>query len=641
MIIATAGHVDHGKTLLVKALTGVDTDRLPEEKRRSLTIDLGFAYLPVGASTTIGFIDVPGHERFIRNALCGLAGTDFVLFIVAADDGPMPQTREHLAIVDLLGISRGAIAVTKIDRVDEEHMELVRDEIAELFAATSLADAPLFPVSAMTGDGIAALQEHLKDCAQATPPRATTKNFRLAIDRRFDVVGAGLVATGTVFSGRLDVGDQVAIAGADMNLRVRGIHAQNAQSETASAGQRCALNLAGTELRKDQINRGDWVATGNVPAPARKIDGELAVLKSETRALGHWTPVHVHLGAAETTGRVAVLEAKNLAPGETGLVQLVLDGAIGAVHGDRYIIRDQSARRTIGGGRVIDIFPPKRGRSKPDRIAWLRAMAAEDDEQALRFLLALSNRGVELSQFGANRNLTPAELAAIEKKACSKVIAAGDERIGFSKASWSELRATVVQRMKEWHDATPGTVGLGENRILQGTGIKLAGHIAAAISGELVRDGALVREDLGVRLPSHSAQLQGADAKLWPKVERAFAESKLRPLTAREVGAACDTDFKKMEALLNRAGRLGKVARISKTRYALPAGLRELGHIAENLAASAQDETLMVQAFRDASGIGRNMTIEILEYFDRQKFTQRVGEGRKIVQTADKVFGTG
>lgn len=249
---AAHGVIDHGKTLLIKALTGVDTDRLPEEKKRNLTIDLGFAYLPLNDAETIGFIDVPGHEKFIRNMLCGVAGIDFVLFIVAADDGPMPQTLEHLAILDLLGVSRGAVALTKIDRVEEVRAVEVSEEIDELFADTSLAGIPVFPVSAITGDGVDAVKQHLLDAAADMPPRPATGNFRLAIDRSFDVVGAGLVVTGTVFSGKIHTSSPARVLGADMDIRLRGIHAQNTESETGQAGQRCALNLAGTNLDKDR-----------------------------------------------------------------------------------------------------------------------------------------------------------------------------------------------------------------------------------------------------------------------------------------------------------------------------------------------------------------------------------------------------
>ena len=636
MIIATAGHVDHGKTLLVKALTGTDTDRLPEEKKRNLTIDLGFAYLPAGDAETIGFIDVPGHERFVRNALCGLAGTDFVLFIIAADDGPMPQSVEHLAIVDLLGIQRGAVALTKIDRVSERRRSEVTDEVAALISGTTLAGAPVYPVSAMTGDGIEDLAAHLQEAAANTPRRQADNNFRLAIDRRFDISGAGLVATGTVFSGGVNVADSVEILGADMTLRVRGIHAQNAQSDTGRAGQRCAINLAGPQLRKDRIARGDWVVSGNVPPPVRKLDGELRVLANEARALNHWTPVHVHLAAAETTGRVAILEAKSIAPGASGLVQLVLDHPIGAVFGDRFIIRDQSAQRTIGGGRVIDVFPPARGRAKPERLKWLNAMSESEHAAALAKLLTVSETGIELARFAQNRNLTDSESADIESQADARVVIDGQDRIAFSSAQWARLSATVRSQIAKWHAATPDVAGLSENRILDGTGTRINRRWAAAIAAELVRDGVLARAGAGVRIPTHSAKLQGEDAKLWKLAEASFSSAGLRPITAREIAQDCRLELRKTEAFLTRAGRLGLVIRISKTRFSTPDQLMELAAIAEKLARADSNNMLMVAEFRDASGVGRNMTIEILEYFDRQKFTRRVGEGRKVVQAADK-----
>ncbi|MGI9409999.1 MAG: SelB C-terminal domain-containing protein, partial [Hyphomicrobiaceae bacterium] len=430
--------------------------------------------------------------------------------------------------------------------------------------------------------------------------------------------------------------DSVDVLGADMTLRVRGIHAQNAQSDTGRAGQRCALNLAGPQLRKDRIARGDWIVSGNVPPPVRKLDGELRVLANEARVFNHWTPVHVHLAAAETTGRVAVLESRSIAPGGSGLVQLVLDNPIGAVFGDRFIIRDQSAQRTIGGGRVIDVFPPARGRAKPERLKWLNAMSEDDHAAALDRLLNVAETGVELNRFAQNRNLTTPETADTERQADARIIAEGQERIAFSGAHWARLSATVRTQMAKWHAASPDVAGFSENRILDGTGSRINRRWAAAIAAELVRDGVLARAGTGVRIPSHSAKLQGEDAKLWTVAEQTFSSAGLRPITAREIAQDCGLELRKTESFLVRAGRLGLVARISKTRFLTPDQLLELAAIAEKLANADSDGMLMVAEFRDASGVGRNMTIEILEYFDRQKFTRRVGEGRKVVQAADK-----
>ena len=639
MIIATAGHVDHGKTLLIKALTGVDTDRLPEEKDRNLTIDLGFAYLPIDGAETIGFIDVPGHEKFIRNMLCGVAGIDFILFIVAADDGPMPQTEEHLAILDLLGVRHGAVALTKIDRVDDERVNAVTKEIKLLFEDTSLEGLPIFPVSALSGKGIDLIKNHLTAIAKQMPLHPITGNFRLAIDRSFNVVGAGLVVTGTVFSGRLEVGATARVLSADMDVRVRGVHAQNRKAQAGQLGQRCALNLAGNDLDKTLIRRGDWVVAGAVPRPAFKIDTRIRVLKSEARPLGHWTPVHVHAAAAETTGRVAILEGTNILPGHTGLAQLVLDNSIGAVHDDSLIIRDQSAKRTIAGGKVIDVFPPTRGRSKPQRLKFLVAMEEKDDGLALTTLLDTASNGVDLNTFANTRNLTPDDLAILVDLIPMKVIKTSQTNIGFSSECWSDLSTNVQQNLNEWHRKFPDTVGPAENRILSGTGIRLPPETSSAIAADLVREGILVKEGMGVRLPTHKPRLEGADATNWNKIKPILLAGALRPPVVVEIARELGKEPRKIESLLVRAGRHGLVIRVAKNRFFTPETIEKLAIIAEKISLTVEDRMVTAANFRDASDIGRNLAIEVLEFFDKVKFTRRVGDGHEIIRSAKEAFG--
>ena len=385
MLIATAGHVDHGKTVLVKALTGVDTDRLPEEKARGLSIDLGFAYHTRPDGGVLGFVDVPGHERFIRNMLAGVAAIDYALLVVAVDDGPMPQTREHLAILDLLGVSAGAVVVTKVDLSDDSRVAAVTGRIEKLVEGTGLEGAPVFPVSALSGAGMAALHEHLTGlAAERRAARVRTgARFRLAVDRCFTVRGAGVVVTGAVFSGEVAVGDRLVLAPAGTGVRVRRIHAQSRPAERGTPGERCAINLAGTELGRTDIRRGDWLTGEPSPGVSQRFDAELRVLASEERPLSHWTPVHVHAGAASLTGRVAVLEGRSIAPGQQGLVQVVVDQPFVGVRGDRFILRDQSARRTVAGGAVLDPAGAIRGRARPERITALRAFAAHAPDRAL------------------------------------------------------------------------------------------------------------------------------------------------------------------------------------------------------------------------------------------------------------------
>ena len=374
MIVATAGHVDHGKTALVRALTGVDTDRLPEERKRGLTIDLGFAYRALDDDHVIGFVDVPGHERFVRNMLAGVGSIDLALVVVAADDGVMPQTREHTAILDLLGVTECIAVVSKVDKVETARADEVGEEIEALLSATGMRGAGIHRVSAVSGAGIDALSGALRARARGLAARAANGRFRLCVDRAFMLRGAGLVVTGTVHAGVASTGERLVVTPSGHDARIRGIHAQDRPADHARAGERCALNLAGRDIESGAVVRGDWIVDRALHAPSDRIDARLQVLAEEPRALRHWTPVHAHLAAAHSTARVAVLGAGSIAPGDSGRVQIVLDRPIHALAGDRIVIRDQSATRTMGGGAVIDPFSPKRGRARPARLAWLDAI---------------------------------------------------------------------------------------------------------------------------------------------------------------------------------------------------------------------------------------------------------------------------
>ena len=609
MIIATAGHVDHGKTLLVKTLTGVDTDRLPEEKKRGMTIDLGFAYLPIESSETVGFVDVPGHERFVHNMLAGVAGIDFALFIIAADDGPMPQTREHLAILNLLGITNGAIALTKIDRVTDLRVQEVQDEIASLFASTTLARSPVFPVSAITGEGVEDLKAHLLREARDWRPRKPAGNFRLAVDRCFSISGAGLIVTGTAVSGSVSVGDTVRVLRAGLTLRARMIHAQNAASSLGRAGQRCAINLAGSGLKHELIERGDWVVTGEVPEAVQKFDARLRVLKSEIRPLAHWTPVHVHLGAADVTGRVVILEGTSIAPGTEALVQIVLDRPTGALYGDGLIIRNQSAQRTIGGGRVVDIFPPVRGRSKPARLAYLTAMNNVETSSAFSSLLQAAPRGLNLARFAQNRNLTAEEAAQLFTGASTKSVATPSGMVGFSPENWNRLKAAVVEALTSLHHRAPAVIP-NEERVLLEAGLRLPKGVSAVLAAELTKEGVIARGASGVRLRTHVAQLSPADAALW----------------------------KKTESFLVRVARLGLLVRVAENRFFPPEGLRSHAKFTEAIAAANQGSVKGAE-LRDRTRIGRTLAIEVLEYFDRIKFTRRTGDEHHVLRPAREALG--
>jgi len=636
MIVATAGHVDHGKTLLVKALTGTDTDRLPEEKKRGLTIDLGFAYWQPADGPVIGFVDVPGHERFVRNMLAGVGIVDIALLVVAADDGVMPQTLEHLAILDLLGISTGVVALTKIDRVDPARVDEVADAVRAVLSGTGLAKAPVFPLSARTGDGVAELAAHLEGVARTLAARDARGHFRLAVDRCFTIAGAGLVVTGSVFSGRVTVGDTMVLSPRGIAGRVRGLHAQNRQAETARAGQRCALNLVGAELDKDHVHRGDWVLSEAAHAPTARFDAELRVLAGETRALKHWTPMHLHLGAADVTCRVAVLEGGRIAPGETGLAQLVLDHAIGALAGDRFILRDQSARRTVAGGRIIDPFAPARGRARPARLGQLDALRHENPAAALAGLVAAVPEGVDLDRFALARNLRADEAAGVFDTVDMAVLEAADGPVGMAPDSHDRLLSNYTAALAAWHQRQPDSLGPDADALRRAVQPRVTDAVFAAITRSLLENGKIARRGTIVHLPDHRPEPTPADAALWRKVEPLLAAGGARPPRVRELAEALDMDLKPLEAYLARAAQLGVIVRVTHNRVYPPAAVLDLARVAEALAA---DGPFTAGDFRDRSGIGRNLTIEVLEFFDHAGFTHRTGEKRRVFRAASDIFG--
>ena len=419
MIIGTAGHIDHGKTTLVRALTGIDTDRLPEEKARGISIELGYAYAPLANGDVLGFVDVPGHERFVHTMLAGATGIDFALLVVAADDGVMPQTREHLHILTLLGIEAGAIALTKVDAVDADRITTVTREIRSLMANTLLAEVPIFSVSGRTGIGVDVLRRFLEQRALEQGGRNDgDAHFRLAVDRSFTLAGFGTVVTGTVHSGEVQVGESLIVAPAGHAVRVRGIHAQDRTSERGTVGQRCALNLAG--ISREDVQRGDWVVAPPVSLSVERFDARLTLLVDEDKPLRSGAMTHLHLGAAHVPARVVILDSEpsvggrddEIAPGQTGLVQFVLQRTIASWRGDRFIVRDGSASRTLGGGQVLDPFAPQRYRRSAERLRTLRALQEPSAAAQLAALIENAPFGVDLVRFGRAANVRNPERLA-------------------------------------------------------------------------------------------------------------------------------------------------------------------------------------------------------------------------------------
>ena len=641
MIVATAGHIDHGKTLLVKALTGIDADRLPEEKQRGMTIDLGFAYHTLADGTVLGFVDVPGHERFIGNMLAGVTGIDYALLVVAADDGPMPQTREHLAILDLLGVRRGVVALTKIDRVEADRVAEVTAAITNILAPTTLAEAPIFPVSAITGDGVEALATHLSSIAAAASDRDVHGNFRLAIDRSFTVAGAGLVVTGTVFTGRVEVGTHLFLAESGQSARVRGIHANNQESSVGVTGQRCAINLAGVD--KEIVRRGDWLVSSADLRPVRKIDTDLLVLATELRPLRHWTPVHVHLGAADTTGRIAILGADQIAPGASARVQLVLDHPIGAVARDHFIVRDQSAQRTIGGGHVIDIFPPARGRARPERLAMLDALDTGDDGLALTRALEAAPTGLDLQRFAIARNLTADELAAMVEPSDAVVVGPAASRLAYTKAAWQSLRDDTLAALDRYHEQHTDRLGPSVAQLRRSLGRHIAEEAFTGLVDALTADGTVASDGMLLHRPSQKPVLAPEDKRIWVEITPLLNETPHQPPVVHDLAREVGISPEQIARTLRRAAALGLVVQASKNRFFESGALASLATVFEEVAQDAAQEGLdgvSPGAFRDRAGMGRNLAIEMLEFFDRAGLSRREGNVRRLIRPAREVFPT-
>ncbi len=627
MIVGTAGHIDHGKTSLVKALTGVDADRLKEEKARGITLDLGYAYTPLPNGDILGFIDVPGHEKLVHNMLAGATGIDTVLLIVAADDGVMPQTVEHVQILDLLGLHRGAIALTKIDLAPPERVVEVTAQIAVLLKGTGLAGSPVFPLSCVTGQGVGALRAHLEQAAQASPERTAQGGFRLAVDRAFSLNGIGTVVTGTVFAGSVAVGDTLCLSPSGLEMRVRGIHAQNRPAQAGQAGQRCALNLGGVE--KGQIARGDWVLAPFLHHPATRIDVSLRLL-SDIAPLKHLSPVHVHLGASHVTGRVVLLEHETLAPGGVALAQLMLDRAVGAALGDRFILRDASAQRTLGGGRVLDTRPPARGRRTPQRLSVLAAWQHPALPEIFGALLAHSPHGVDLDVFAANANVTEAMLRRLTATVPCVIAHLRPPATAFLPARWQVLCDAALDALARVHAESGDALGLNAEQLRMRTAPQMTRAAFAALIEQLLHEGRLARDGSWLHLPGHAITLGAAEEGIWREVEPLLAEMPFQPPRVRDIGRALGHDEVQVRNLMRRLARMGRVYLVAHDHYYLPDAVARLAGIARETAADHARQEIYAAEFRTRIDTGRKLAIHILEFFDRTGYTRRVHDAHRI-----------
>lgn len=601
MIIATAGHVDHGKTTLLQAITGVNADRLPEEKSRGMTIDLGYAYWPQPDGRVLGFIDVPGHEKFLSNMLAGVGGIDHALLVVACDDGVMAQTREHLAILQLTGKPSLTVALTKADRVEAQRVEEVRGDVTAVLAEFGFTDATLFATAATENQGIAELREHLLQLSARAHPQH--QRFRLAIDRAFTVKGAGLVVTGTALSGEVNVGDTLWLTGVDKPMRVRGLHAQNQAVGQAWAGQRIALNIVG-DAQKEALNRGDWLLSVRPPEASERVIVELQCHTPLTQ----WQSLHIHHAASHITGRVSLLEGD--------LAELVLDTPLWLADNDRLVLRDISARVTLAGARVVTLNPPRRGKRKPEYLQWLAALAASqgDDVQALD--IHLQRDAVRLDDFAWARQLSDEGLNVLINR--PDYLQAGNSLLSAPLAArWQRKLLDALARYHDQHRDEPGP---GRER-LRRIALPMEDEALVLLLIEQMRASGTIDSHHGwLHLPEHKAGFTEEQQSIWLRVADLFADE---PWWVRDLAKEAGVEEALMRAVLRQAAQQGMITAIVKDRYyrndrivAFARMIRELD-LARGSTCAAD--------FRDTLNVGRKLAIQILEYFDRIGFTRRRG----------------
>ena len=612
MIFATAGHVDHGKTSLLTALTGHDADRLPEEKKRGMTIDLGYVYLPLDDGRIAGFIDVPGHEKFLANMLCGLSGIPHALLVIAADDGIMPQTREHLAILQLSGIPRLTVVISKCDLVDETTLQAQSRAVRHWLQDSPWPDAPLFAVSSVQGLGIAQLRQYLLDNLQPSGlPQG--QRFRLAIDRAFSLSGAGLVVTGTALNGQVAVGDRLWLSGRDSQVRVRSLHVQNTAAESGQAGQRIALNLVG-DVQKQDIQRGDWLFDTQPLAPSQRIAVQLHAIETLT----HWQAVHIHHAARHITGRVCLLDHSQLAVSESGLAELVLDQPLWLADDDRLILRDASARHTIAGAKVLELQVPERGKRQSARLDYLRQLSGPAQPLAEQLQRQSEQQAVALAAFAWAKQLDSQAMQALLSTCQGQQV----EGWLYHPAHWQSMQHSVLERLAMLHQQQPDQLGASRGRLRR---LALPGQPEAAVNlllNQLLQQGLLCQTRGWLHLPEHVLSFTAQEQEQWQRLAPCFAGSE--PQWVRDLARLLAMEETDMRRLLHKAARLGHVVAVVQDRYFATHHVHHMADIIRTLCELHGHAD--AAHFRDQLGCGRKLAIQILEFYDRSGFTRRLAD---------------
>ena len=630
IILGTAGHIDHGKTSLIKAVTGTDTDRLKEEKERGITIELGFAALDLPSGQHLGIVDVPGHEKFVKNMVAGATGIDIVVMVIAADEGVMPQTREHMEICTLLGVQYGMVAVTKIDMVDEEWLELALEDIQDFVRRTFLEGAPIVTVSSVTGQGIPEFIEALDALAAKIPERPPTDLFRLPIDRVFTMKGFGTVITGTLISGRVQVGDTIMIYPSEITSKVRGVQIHNQSANEATAGVRTAINFQG--LGKAAINRGEVLSNKGALMSSYMVDVSLRYLASNKKSLKNRTRVRFHTGTSEVLGNVILLDRDELSPGDDTVVQLRLDSPVSLVKDDRFVIRSYSPVFTIGGGKVLNPIPIKHKRLKPETVQGLKELGSRAPEDIIAFHTETSGyQGVSFSHLKIMSNLADKQLeSALQGLLSKKILIQVDKenRIFIHHSGFEKLKNDTRGQLADFHRANPLKPGMSKEELKTKFPPYLTAKLFNLTLAQMIKENEIVQVENTVHLASHAVSLGGKQADIKDKILDTYKKSGLQPPYFKELAKSLDADAKRARDVLMHLVDEGSIVKVKEDLYF---HVKAINDLKSKLVAFLEDRgEIATPQFKEMTGVSRKYVIPLAEYFDSTNVTLRVNDVRKL-----------
>jgi selenocysteine-specific elongation factor len=630
IILGTAGHIDHGKTSLIKAVTGIDTDRLKEEKERGITIELGFASLDLPSGQHLGIVDVPGHEKFVKNMVAGATGIDIVVMVIAADEGVMPQTREHMEICALLGIQYGMVVLTKIDLVDEEWLELALDDIREFIQGTFLEKSPIVPASSVNGQGIPEFINTLDELSQKVPERQPQSIFRLPIDRVFTMKGFGTVITGTLISGRVQVGESIEIYPAGITSKVRGIQVHNQSVQEAEAGMRTAINFQG--LEKTAIQRGEVLSSPGALKSSYMVDVSLHFLNSNAKSIKNRSLVRFHTGTSEILGNLILLDREELSPGDTTVAQLRLNSPVALIREDRFVIRSYSPVRTIGGGEVLNPIPQKHKRFKDNIVEELKNLSHQAPEEIISYYVNASGyQGISFSDLKIMTNLPEKQLESVLQNHLSKktIIQADKEnRIYIHNNSLEKLKKNILNYLAKYHSAYPLKAGMPKEELKTKLPPALPAKLYNLSLNLMIKGNQIVQEENTVRLATHTISLGADQADVRDKILDTYLRSGLQPPYFKELSKTLDINPNRAKDVLMHLVDEALIVKIKEDLYFHAKAIDELKkRLVEFLETKGEITT---PQFKKMTGVSRKYVIPLAEYFDAKNVTLRVGDFRKL-----------